>query len=587
MTWRDGFVGINQTAPTSGLQIQPPDAASIGLRVLGFTSQTANLQEWQNSSGTMLARIDSAGVGYFPTLAAGLTGVGNVYAGNLLSDTGATNPYMNMSASGFRVFNRTTIGNVPFAVRGMASQSGNLQNWEDSAGSVLANIYSDGSFLTPKIYVSSEGVGNSGSFGYASYEPLTGGSRINTSTQTNVALTVRNSHASASGKLQSWQVTTSNTEVASISAAGKGLFTSIGPVSASTFNILDNTGSAVATARTTDFLVNYRLIAGSTTGTESFRTFGNALLGVSNAAHIPVQVRGYTSQTANLQTWEDSAGTVLSYVGSAGEWRTSATFGSTAAGKAYLQPNIDTGAFAFITNNAANKGVVVRGMASQSANLFEAQNSSGTVLSAIDSAGAFVGGAVVAIKLWNRTVQGTGGGSLYLGGTATGSATDSVVLDGNASSFVVGVTSGEWSSLRVGHTNNPNASSTAIHNAIKINPVINYASGGTGSYNALRIAVTETALPSGANYLIHAAAGAAGTTEKFSVTNTGLGTFAGGVALADASDLTIGTTTGSKIGQASSKIGFFNATPVAKPTGVAVDAASIHAALVSLGLISA
>ncbi len=34
-------------------------------------------------------------------------------------------------------------------------------------------------------------------------------------------------------------------------------------------------------------------------------------------------------------------------------------------------------------------------------------------------------------------------------------------------------------------------------------------------------------------------------------------------------------------------IGFFGATPVAKPTGVAVDAASIHAALVSLGLIAA
>jgi len=33
------------------------------------------------------------------------------------------------------------------------------------------------------------------------------------------------------------------------------------------------------------------------------------------------------------------------------------------------------------------------------------------------------------------------------------------------------------------------------------------------------------------------------------------------------------------------KIGFWNATPVAKPTGVAVTAAGIHAALVSIGLI--
>jgi hypothetical protein len=34
------------------------------------------------------------------------------------------------------------------------------------------------------------------------------------------------------------------------------------------------------------------------------------------------------------------------------------------------------------------------------------------------------------------------------------------------------------------------------------------------------------------------------------------------------------------------QIGFFGATPVTKPTGVAVTAAGIHAALVSLGLIS-
>ena len=38
---------------------------------------------------------------------------------------------------------------------------------------------------------------------------------------------------------------------------------------------------------------------------------------------------------------------------------------------------------------------------------------------------------------------------------------------------------------------------------------------------------------------------------------------------------------------ASGKISFFAATPTTKPTGVAVTAAGIHAALVSLGLIAA
>lgn len=41
------------------------------------------------------------------------------------------------------------------------------------------------------------------------------------------------------------------------------------------------------------------------------------------------------------------------------------------------------------------------------------------------------------------------------------------------------------------------------------------------------------------------------------------------------------------IGGSGKSLGFFGATPAAKPTGVAVDAAGIHAALVSLGLIAA
>lgn len=43
-------------------------------------------------------------------------------------------------------------------------------------------------------------------------------------------------------------------------------------------------------------------------------------------------------------------------------------------------------------------------------------------------------------------------------------------------------------------------------------------------------------------------------------------TFSLGAALADGQDMTIGTTTGSKLGQASSKISFYGATPIVKPS---------------------
>ena len=56
---------------------------------------------------------------------------------------------------------------------------------------------------------------------------------------------------------------------------------------------------------------------------------------------------------------------------------------------------------------------------------------------------------------------------------------------------------------------------------LRIANVINYSAGtpGAGSYEALKIAVTETALPTGQSYLIRASAGVAGTTDLFRVTN--------------------------------------------------------------------
>jgi hypothetical protein len=60
------------------------------------------------------------------------------------------------------------------------------------------------------------------------------------------------------------------------------------------------------------------------------------------------------------------------------------------------------------------------------------------------------------------------------------------------------------------------------------------------------------------------------------------------ITLADAVNIAVNTTTGTKIGTAASqKLGFFGATPVIQQAGVAVTAEGIHAALVNLGLITA
>lgn len=58
--------------------------------------------------------------------------------------------------------------------------------------------------------------------------------------------------------------------------------------------------------------------------------------------------------------------------------------------------------------------------------------------------------------------------------------------------------------------------------------------------------------------------------------------------MTDGKNISFDTTTGTKIGTAANeKLAFYGETPIVQPTGVAVSAAGIHAALVSLGLISA
>jgi hypothetical protein len=97
------------------------------------------------------------------------------------------------------------------------------------------------------------------------------------------------------------------------------------------------------------------------------------------------------------------------------------------------------------------------------------------------------------------------------------------------SSSTMSATSGTHVDLMLPHVINPSATSTLVYYPLSIAPTINYANAtpGAGSYEALHIAITETALPTGTNYMVRASGGAAGSTDVWSVTNTGNETVAG------------------------------------------------------------
>jgi len=96
-----------------------------------------------------------------------------------------------------------------------------------------------------------------------------------------------------------------------------------------------------------------------------------------SAAISPIVVRGAASQTADLQQWQDSFGTIYALIN---------PYGQLSIG---VNPTIYSNARISINTVAASVvGQVIRGVASQSADLQQWQNSAGTVLSKIDSSGA-------------------------------------------------------------------------------------------------------------------------------------------------------------------------------------------------------
>jgi hypothetical protein len=161
------------------LNVLSSTATNIGAVIRGATSQTANLQEWQNSAGTVLAGITPAGnlnitqqvrVGGSTSL--GQLSVTSLSAGNIgtvirgaasqtadllqtqndlgqvgfaIERGGALSVVPSAAVNGYSMFVRSpTASVVTTMIRGAASQSANLQEWQNSAGTVLARVASDG-----------------------------------------------------------------------------------------------------------------------------------------------------------------------------------------------------------------------------------------------------------------------------------------------------------------------------------------------------------------------------------------------------------------------------------------------------------
>ena len=297
---------------------------TVPLVLKGFSGQTGDLLQIQNNGATNLAVVSSSGT--FRT-------AGLITAGNVSNVLGQLTVYT------------TVASRIGAVIQGAASQSADLLQIQNSGGTVLTKVGSTGDLTTGYVY----GSGLRDTAGSGPY--------INTTT-TNVLLNAR-------------------------TATNKGLV--IQGAASQSANLLElQTSDGVL--QTAFNSIGYAQIgAGTNPG-------GQLGIPLGSASNRGIVIRGAASQTANLQEWQDSSGGTAIRIASNGLLSTSlspafAGLQHTSGQGAYFAFNNDTGSVTLFTNAAANKGLVVKGAASQSSDLTQWQNSGGTVLAKVDSAG--------------------------------------------------------------------------------------------------------------------------------------------------------------------------------------------------------
>lgn len=92
------------------------NAADVGLIVKGAAAQAANLQQWQNSAGTVLASIRNDGAFLTPTI---------------LPVSGA-NPYLATGVT-WALTGQATTGSTLLSLRASTGQTANIQEWGTNA----------------------------------------------------------------------------------------------------------------------------------------------------------------------------------------------------------------------------------------------------------------------------------------------------------------------------------------------------------------------------------------------------------------------------------------------------------------------
>jgi hypothetical protein len=287
--WSSSFGGAGVSNTIVGVR---PNASNIGIAVVGAASQTANLQEWKNSSGVTLASVNN---------------IGDITSNTFNASSGTI---IGSSYNWLKAANNTL---VPLVIQGKASQSASLQEWQDSSGTLLAKIDASGAFLT----------GQSVRGTYGGFGSIIAGSTLSAvaNTATEIGAVIKGT-ASQTADLQQWQ-NSSSAVVANVSYAGHVTTNNLYPA-----------------GRVTD-----------TTDVGPALSFTPTYVSVTSRAitQVPFQVVGMTGQTADLQKWNTISSGTVAAISTSGAITATSFVKTGSAATDYLMGNGTTTTAASIT----------------------------------------------------------------------------------------------------------------------------------------------------------------------------------------------------------------------------------------------
>jgi len=387
------ILGVGGTALSSlggTLRVMNSGSGAVGVTIRGASGQSVDLLQIQNNTPSTLLKVDQNGFL--------VVGGSSVISNALISST---------------AYGTTQVG---LAIRGTAGHTANLTEWQTSTPTTVASVSATGGLT-----VGTEIAGTTqAATGQIRTSSSTGSNYIDTTVSDTAGTGPGITGRRARGTIASPTQVQANDLLFGLFAQGYNNASAFGGNSAALRMIANENftttglGSAIlfetATDGTTGRSERMR-ITGS--GTLSIGTTSSlAQLGVVSgaAATIGVLVRGAASQSANLQSWQLSDATETARVRPGGQ----IGIGSLITGTTFAV-NTDT------VGGASSIGAVIRGAASQTANLQEWQTNTPTTVASVSPSGAFTASGDISTSAILKSNQSSGdeGGQIDLAKSVT------------------------------------------------------------------------------------------------------------------------------------------------------------------------